>query len=157
MPTLTPRILAACTWYAGATVLTLKSISLLSEANRSSSQDPMWSWLSVATGLVVGALKARFIIIPACRRNLARIDDLPAPRAWQFFRPWSFLVLALMVTAGAVLSRFAHGRPPLLIGVAALDLAIAVALLASSFLFWARARPARNNKQHTAESETDSI
>jgi len=43
-----------------------------------------------------------------------------------------------MIITGATLSNLAHGNYPLLIAIAALDLAIAVALLGSSYVFWER-------------------
>ena len=46
------------------------------------------------------------------------------------------LALAVMIAAGATLSRLAHGHYPLLIAVATLDLSLAVALLGSSTVFW---------------------
>jgi hypothetical protein len=46
--------------------------------------------------------------------------------------------LALVIVTGALLSRLAHGNYPLLIGVGALDLNVAVALLARSYVYWQR-------------------
>ncbi len=43
-----------------------------------------------------------------------------------------------MILLGAVLSRMAHGHYAFLIGVAALDFSIAMALLGSSYVFWQR-------------------
>jgi hypothetical protein len=67
---------------------------------------------------------------------MARIDGLARPYPWQFFRPGFFVLLAIMISTGATLSRLAHGNSPFLISVAVLDLSIAVALLGSSFVFW---------------------
>jgi hypothetical protein len=47
-----------------------------------------------------------------------------------------FFFLALMISAGATLSRVAQDNYLLLCAVAALDLTIAVALLGSSYVFW---------------------
>ena len=41
-----------------------------------------------------------------------------------------------MITAGATLSRLAHGDYAFLIGVTTLDLSLSTALLASSIFFW---------------------
>ena len=49
-----------------------------------------------------------------------------------------------MILGGAVLSRLAHGRYAFLIGVATLDLTIAVALVGSSYVFWQRQSPRRS-------------
>ncbi|MGD2077655.1 MAG: hypothetical protein PVH18_04705, partial [Chloroflexota bacterium] len=65
------------------------------------------------------------------------------PQLWQFFRPRFFLMLAIMILAGATMSRLAAGHYPSLIGVATLDLSLAIALLGSGIIFWRqRLRPA---------------
>jgi hypothetical protein len=137
MPTVTARslnILAALVWYAGGIVLLLKGGSLLAEA---ASLQPglAWPWLAAGVALLAGGLKARFLFSRNCEKNLARIAALEQPRIWQFFRPGFFVALAAMILAGATLSRLAHNHYPLLIGVAVLDLALALALLGSSYVF----------------------
>ena len=91
---------------------------------------------AVGVALLAGGLKARFLFSRNCEKNLARIAALEQPMVWQFFRPGFFVFLAAMILVGATLSRLAHGRYAMLIGVAALDLALAVALLGSSYVFW---------------------
>ena len=131
------HILAALVWYAGGMVLLLKGGSLLSEAE---ALDPgrTWPWLGGTIALLLGGLKARFIFGRSIKRNLARIAALDGPRIWQFFSPGFFVALAVMIATGASLSRLAHDNYPLLIAVAVLDLAIAVALLGSSVVYWQR-------------------
>lgn len=131
----TLHILAALVWYAGALMLLLKGSSLLAEAE---TLDPgrSWPWLASILALLLGGLKARFIFGKSIRRNLARIAVLDGPRFWQFFSPGFFAALAVMIGAGASLSRLAHGSYPFLIAVAVLDLAIALALLGSSVVYW---------------------
>ncbi|HIQ00711.1 MAG TPA: hypothetical protein EYH30_01030 [Anaerolineales bacterium] len=131
------KILAAVTWYAGGAVLLAKGSSLLIEAD-ALAPGRAWQWLVPPVGLVVGGLKARFIFSKSCRENLDRIEGLDRPKVWQFFRPGFFAALAVMALGGATLSRLAHGNYPFLIGVAALDLSIATALLGSSYIFWIR-------------------
>jgi hypothetical protein len=138
MPTVSARslnILAALVWYVGGFVLLLKGGSLLAEAT-SLRPGLVWPWVAVGTALLAGGLKAKFIFSRNCEKNLAHIAALEQPRIWQFFRPGFFLFLATMLMAGATLSRLAHNQYPLLICVEALDLAVAVALLGSSFVFW---------------------
>jgi hypothetical protein len=55
---------------------------------------------------------------------------------WQFFKPGFLVALAVMILTGTALSRFAHNQYFFLLGVAVLDLGIAVALLGSSHVFW---------------------
>ncbi len=100
--------------------------------------DDPWLWFAVAGGLFFGSLKVKYVFDRACRKNLARIAALPDPKLWQFFRPAFFFFLALMITAGAAMSRSAQGSFPYLIGVATLDFSLAVALLGSSRNFLSR-------------------
>ena len=131
----TLRLLAALVWYGGGLVLLLKGSSLLAEA-AALRPGLAWPGLAVVLALLLGALKARFLFTKSCEKNLARIAALDRPRIWQFFRPGFFAALAVMILAGATLSRLAQDRYLLLLAVAALDLALATALLASSAVFW---------------------
>lgn len=138
MLTVSPRtlkLLAAVVWHIGGLVLLLKARSLLLEADLINGTH-VWPWVAVVTAVILGSLKARYIFVKSCRKNMVRIDGLERPYVWQFFRPGFFAALILMITAGAVLSRLAHGNYPFLIGVASLDMSIAIALLGSSFVFW---------------------
>lgn len=122
-------------WCIGGTILLLKGGSLLVEAN-ALKPEGLGPWLAAGGGLLLGALKARYLFTRSCRKNLERISALEQPRVWQFFRPWFFFALAIMILAGVTLSRLAHGNYPFLIGVATLDLGIAFALLGSIPVFW---------------------
>ena len=129
------KILAAAVWYVGGLMLVRKAVIHLVEAD-GLRPDGDWPLFAVVVGVAAGLVKARLWFNKACRKNLARIDALERPTIWSFFRPWFFFFLALMILAGLVSARSAHGNYPFLIGVAALDLAIATALLTSSVVFW---------------------
>jgi len=129
------KILAALIWYIGGIMLILKARSLLVEAD-TFKPEQVWTWLAVVAGLFLGGLQAKFLFSRSCKKNMDRIDALDRPRLWQFFRPGFFAVLTLMILVGATLSRLAHNNYPFLIGVAALDLNIGIALLGSSYVFW---------------------
>jgi hypothetical protein len=133
----TLNFLAAFVWLAGALVLLIKSQSLVLEAIH---LEPGWLWpgLAIGSSLIIGALKGKFIFSRSCHKNISRIASLSQPRLWQFFSPRFFLLLALMITTGVTLSRLAEGQYLFLLGVAAVDLTIAVALLSSSMVFWHR-------------------
>ncbi len=126
--------LSAIVWYTGAAVLLMKGGSIMREAF-ALKPDKLWPWLSIAVGLIIGGLKAKFLFSQSCRKNLNRIDTLKNPKVWHCFRPWFFVFLAGMIMTGAVLSEAAHNNYPFLIGVATLDFSIAVALLGSSYVF----------------------
>jgi len=132
---LTLNILAALVWYVGGTVLLIKGSSLLVEAH-TLRPEMYWIWIVIAAGLCFGSLKGVFIFSKSCQNNLVRIRSLNQPKVWQIFRPWFFVFLAAMITTGATMSRMAHNNYFFLIGVAILDLSIAVALLWSSNIFW---------------------
>jgi hypothetical protein len=132
----TLKVFAAITWHIGGVVLLVKGISLLREAY-SMNADRTWPWIAIAIGVAVGGLKVKYIFNKSCRKNLKRIDSLVAPNLWQFFRPGFFVALFFMIAAGATLSRMAHGDYAFLISVGALDVALSVALLGSSRVFWA--------------------
>ena len=129
------NILAALIWYFGGIVLLLKGSSLLIEAGALKPEQD-WPWLAAVAGPFLGGLKAKFLFTKSCQKNLERIATLDRPKIWQFFRPWFFVVLMIMILAGTTLSRLAHNNYPFLIGVAILDLSIAIALLGSSYAFW---------------------
>lgn len=129
-------MLAALTWTLGAVALFAKGSQLTMILGRA---DPAWALLAVATGIGVGALKARFVFFRFCRRNLDRIAALEAPRIWQFFRPQFFAALVLMIAAGATLSKLALYSFAMLVFVAALDLSLATALFSSLLAFRSRA------------------
>jgi hypothetical protein len=131
----TLNILAALVWYIGGLVLLLKGGSLLLEAASLQPQLP-WPWLTIVAGPAIGLVKARYLFSKSCRKNLARIELLQRPKLWQFFRPRFFMALAVMILAGATLSRLAHNNYTFLIGVALVDLSLAIALLGSSYVFW---------------------
>ena len=131
----TLNILAAIVWYGGGFVLLLKSSTLLREAT-ALHPELFWPALSLILGLVIGEAKAKYLFSRSCRKNLFRISTLDDPKFWQFFRPQMFFFLALMISAGATLSRLAQDDYLLLCAAAALDLTIAVALLGSSYVFW---------------------
>jgi uncharacterized membrane protein len=133
--TRTLNILAAFVWYVGGIVLLLKGSSLLAEAH-SLRPEHGWLWLAAVAGSFIGGAKAKFLFSRSCQKNLVRIASLDRPGIWQFFSPWFFAILAVMILTGATLSRLAHNNYAFLIGVGILDVSIAVALLGSSYVFW---------------------
>jgi hypothetical protein len=128
-------ILSALFWYGGGLVLLLKGVSLVLEARR---LDPgnLWPGAVIVSGVIVGAVQARYLFSRSCRRNLSRINALEKPKGRQFFRPGFFVFLALMIAAGVTLSRQSHGNYPFRLAVALLDFSAAVGLIGSSYVFW---------------------
>ena len=137
------KILATLLWYIGGLMLVRKCSELIFEAEAIMPK-MMWPYLAILLGLILGGLKAKYIFSHACKKNLARIDKLVAPKPWQFYRAGFFFFLGLMIFGGVMLSRMAHGNYPFLLGVAILDLSIATALLGSSYVFWTEKAFSRN-------------
>ncbi len=131
----TIKLIAAIIWLAGSVILMLKSSSLLIQANNLNPDLP-WVWITLLTGLIIGAIKTKYLFTRLCYKNLRRIEALHHPKPWQCYRPHFFIFLFLMVTLGAYLSRIAQGSYYLLLSVAVVDLSIATALLGSSLCFW---------------------
>ncbi len=131
----TLNVLAAMVWCLGGVILLVKGGKLLAGAASLFPGSP-WPWVAAVLGLLLGAVRGKFLFSRSCKNNLARISGLRHPRIWQFFSPGFFVLLFLMIAAGAVLSRLAHTSFVVLAGVAVLDLAVGTALLASSRVFW---------------------
>jgi hypothetical protein len=129
------NILAAFVWYLGGVILLIKGGKLL-VGSVSLFPGPVWPWIVALAGIMLGAIKGKFLFSSGCKKNLARISNLKNPRLWQFFSPGFFVFLLLMMVSGVVLSRLAHTSFPVLVGIAVLDLSIGAALLASSRVFW---------------------
>lgn len=129
------NILAAIVWYTGGIILLLKGYRLLTEANILKPEHN-FPWHAMIFGLGIGVLKAKFLFIKNCQKNLARIAALKQPKPWQFYRPEFFVFLTLMILLSANLYKMAFNNYQFLIGIAILDLSIAIALLGSSFVFW---------------------
>jgi hypothetical protein len=126
----TIRFLALLTWITGGAVLFLKGYALFAQALDLRS-GTAWNYLPFLIALTVGSLKARYLFLPSCRRNLARIEGLIDPRPWQFFRVGFFVFLITMISLGAWLSRIAEGNYGLLITVSSIDLTLSVGLVGS--------------------------
>ena len=116
-------------------MLVSKGSSLLIEADMLKPEQNWTRW-AIVIGLLIGGLKAKYLFSKSCNKNLARIDLLDEPKIWQFFSPKFFLSLAIMIMAGATLSRMAHNNYIFLLSVAILDISIATALIGSSYVFW---------------------
>ena len=131
----TLKLIAALIWLAGAGILFIKASTLLIQAERIN-PDQSWFWLALLTGLVVGAIKTKYLFTRLCYKNLRRIGSLKHPKLWHCYRAQFFIFLFLMVTLGAYMSRQAQGDYFMLLSVAVVDLSIATALLGSSVCFW---------------------
>lgn len=131
----TLKILAALVWCIGFIALAIKSYRLFIEAySLDSSFSLLLSMLLI--GIVLGLLKTKYIFIKSCKKNILRIEALERPKIWQFYRIQFFIFLASMITLGAFFSSVAHGHYWFLMCVGVVDMALSLALLLSSKVFW---------------------
>ena len=126
----TLKLFALLTWIIGGLILLLKGYVLFAEAAGLRPGAELNS-LPFLIAIPVGGLKARYLFLHACRKNLDRIDALCNPRPWQFFRMGFFIFLLTMISLGAWLSGRAEGNYGMLITVSSIDLTLSVALLGS--------------------------
>ncbi len=135
-------ILSAVVWYLGGFILLRSGFDLLQQsiAIRPGEQ---WPWILIGLGIILGIFQAFYIFNRNCRNNIQRINQLDDPRIWQFFRPGFFLALGLMITSGVLLDHYSQGRYFFLLAVAALDIALSISLLGSSYIFWTK-KPSSN-------------
>lgn len=89
----TLKLLASLVWYSGAVVLFYKSSRLLLEAH-SINPDNFCIWLAVLAGLIIGAIKAKYLFKRLCKKNLKRINALEQPKLWNFYRMRFFFLSA---------------------------------------------------------------
>ncbi len=127
--------LAAAVWYIGGIMLLRSGLELIIQA-RELKSGILWPLIIITLGIALGIFQVLFIFRHSCRKNLHRINQLEDPRLWQFYRPGFFLALAIMITSGILLNRFSQGHYFLMLGVAAVDFALTISLLGSSYIFW---------------------
>ena len=127
--------LAAAVWYIGGIMLFRSGLELLNQT-REMKGGVIWPTVFIASGVGLGIFQALVIFRHSCRRNLQRINQLDDPRLWQFYRPGFFLALAVMISSGILLNHFSQGHYFFMLGVAAVDFALTISLLGSSYIFW---------------------
>ena len=131
--------LAAAVWYIGGIMLFRSGLELVIQVHELK-EGTLWPAIFILSGIVLGIIQVLFIFRHSCRKNLQRINQLEDPRLWQFFRPGFFLALAIMITSGILLNHFAQGHYFFMLTVGAVDFALTISLLGSSYVFWTDSR-----------------
>ena len=98
--------------------------------------ESIWTAIAAIVGVGAGLIKGRVLFSRSCKKNIERIKAIAYPSVWQCFRPRMLIFLAIMISAGAWMSRAAAGNYTLLCLVGSLDLSISFALFTSSIVFW---------------------
>lgn len=121
----TQLLLAGFVWYAVAISLGLRGAGWVIGSE--------WSTLLVVVGLVLGALKGRFIMQRVASSAIDRIQERGRDKCAGGFFSWkSWLVVLVMMAGGHALRLTAIPRPIL----GALYIAIAMGLLIAGRLYW---------------------
>ena len=129
------KYLAMIVWYIGFVALSLKSYKLFAEAySIDSSIAYLVSFLLI--GVLLSILKIKYIFLKSCKKNLLRIENLKNPKIWEFYRVEFFIFLIVVISLGAFLSRMASGNYYFLVSVGIVDMALALALFFSGFMFF---------------------
>lgn len=129
--------MAALVWHIGGLMLFRSGYELINAAVNLK-PDLYWYWAAIVLGIGLGIFQALTIFSRSCRKNIHRIRGLKDPKIWQFFRPGFFLALAVMISSGVLLDYFSQGRYFFMLIVAAVDFALTISLLGSSYVFWLR-------------------
>jgi hypothetical protein len=127
--------LAVAVWYIGGLILFRSGYELI-DAAENLKPGLAWHWAAIILGVGLGIFQAVTFFTRSCRKNIIRIKNLEDPKIWQFFRPGFFLALVIMISSGILLDHFAQGHYIFMLVVAALDFALTVSLLGSSYIFW---------------------
>ena len=128
-------ILAAIVWYIGGIMLFRSGLELINQAWELK-KGTLWPAIFITSGIILGIIQVILIFRHNCRKNMQRINQLEDPRLWQFYRPGFFLALVIMITSGILLDYFAQGHYFFMLAVAAVDFALTISLLGSSYVFW---------------------
>ena len=128
-------IIAAIIWYAGGIALLLKGGALIKHVYLMDAES-IWTVIASLVGIGAGLIKGSVFFSRSCKKNIERIKTITHPSVLQCFRPGMLIFLAIMISAGAWMSRAATGNYILLCLVGSLDLSISFALLTSSIVFW---------------------
>ncbi len=116
---------AGLLWATGAAILGVRGIGWLLPVDLAIAL--------IAGGVVLGVLKARFVLDPVARKAAARIRERgPSAPVLGFFSVRSWAVVLSMVALGHLLRLTALSRPVL--GV--VYVAVATALVVASRVFW---------------------
>jgi hypothetical protein len=127
--------LAAIVWFSGVVILLIKSSGMFIEAVNKGAPI-VWVIIAVLIGLVLGRVKAKYLFVRICNKNIKRILALESPKIWQFYRTRFFFFLFGMILFGNYAYGLARNNIDL-IALAVLELSISTALFISSKCFYA--------------------
>ena len=145
--------LAGIVWGAGVIILLVKSGGMLVEAAEMGAP-PVWVAVAILTGVFLGGIKAKYLFVRICRKNISRILALESPRIWQFYRSRFFFFLFCMILFGNIAYGLARDNICFLLPLAVLELSVSTALFISSRCFYTRYGADRNFPRPYKKSKT---
>lgn len=126
--------LAALIWFTGVVVLLVKSVTIIREAIEVGVPVPV-AVSALAAGVIIGMVKAKYLFIRICKKNIERIQALESPKIWQAYRTRFYFFLILMITFGKYAYHFSNSSAFWLTALAILELSISTALFISGNCF----------------------
>jgi hypothetical protein len=129
---------AAVMWLVGLSFLLVRGVGFLIELERIAHPAVYWVALIVIAGIIIGAIKARFILIRYADKAVARIQTRGHACYFGFFAPTSWLFILVMMGGGVALRQFT----PLphytwgLVFLATLYIAVGTGLTIADRIFW---------------------
>ena len=142
---------AALLWLVGTSFLLVRGV-LFIEAPSSGSHFSYWIVPVAIVAIVIGAIKARYILVRYADKAVARIQDRGHACYFGFFAPLSWLFVCVMMGGGmllrhSVLVNFAWGR----VFLSTLYIAVGTGLAIADRIFWIAAlRPQPKSEARSA-------
>jgi hypothetical protein len=128
---------AAVMWLVGLSFLLVRGVGFLIELERIAHPAVYWVVLIVIAGIIIGAIKARYILIKYADKAVARIQRRGHACFFGFFAPTSWLFIFVMMGGGILLRHSAlvnyiWGRAFL----STLYIAVGTGLAIADRIFW---------------------
>jgi hypothetical protein len=142
---------AAIVWLVGVTFLLTRGVMFMVESDRGGVRFSHWLIPVVAIAIVLGIVKARFILIRYADKAVARIEHRGRACFVGFFSAKSWLFVLVMMGGGMMLRRtplvdYNWGRAVLSV----LYIAVGTALLIADRIFWISAIASRTVPERKA-------
>lgn len=133
------RRLAGAVWIGVGTMLVWRGLAMLFVRARAAPEEAttLAVWVSLAAGLLIGALKGHYVLARTARRNRRRIERLARPRIQQAFTPRFAVLVPLMIALGVLLRMGAgHGWLGGFTVVGGIYVGIGSGLFVSAFVYF---------------------
>lgn len=150
---------AAFVWIGSGIGLLARGVSYFFKAVNEQEAGTAGIAIAAAIGLVIGAVKGRFVLAKSARRNKHRIEALPEPtKPWQVFKPLFYVFLASMMGMGIGLRfLFRSGDYGGWLSYGGMLCGIGGALFVSAFVYWFEDAFFKPKAEEEGEASEDGI